>query len=1033
VGDSDRIGQYEIVREIGRGGMGVVLLARDAKLDREVAIKTLPAELASDSKRLERLKAEARVVAQLNHPHIAQIHHLFEDGGRLYLVLEYVAGLGLWERLRADGGLGIEESIRLMGQVAQALGAAHSRGVIHRDLKPENVRLTEEGAAKVLDFGIAVAVSMDADGGVDPDDETRAMTAEPGMITGTPAYTAPEQARGEPVDARADIFSFGCLLYECLSGTKAFDVSGRAGAVWPTLYATPDLSFLPTTAPGPVRELVRRCLERELDARPASAAELIEVLQGGAGPSIAAPRREAPKVGNLGVPRDRFIGRSRETAQIASLLRGSPLVTLTGSGGCGKTRLAIEVGLRVGKRFCGGVWIAELGDVADGGLVAPAVAMALGVKEEPPVPLETTLSGRLAGKPTLLILDNCEHVLEGVGDLTRSLLDECPELRVIATSREALGVEGEYAWRVPSLATMRSGDDTPTPTPASLASTSAVGLRIPRSRRERVDPAEASACEAVALFVDRASVVKPGFELTEENATSVVRICERLDGIPLAIELAAARVKMLNAVEIERRLDDRFRLLRASRSKSRRHQTLQAAMDWSYQLLDEEEQHALRQLTVLAGDWSLEAATFVVGGEERDEFDVLDLLTRLLDKSLISSADTGAETRYRLLETVRAYAREKLREAGEEGGARDRHLDFFGRFAEEASGELRGAEEGQWLERLDAELENLLEAIRWGGEASAPASLPTCASAPAPGSEGAGSRADQSLRIAGALSTFWGARGHYRAARDAIGRVLDSGREADPSARAQALHTAGSLAWRQGDLNAAQPLLEEALELRRAAGDRIGEGGTLGNLGVLARRLGDLERAQSLMEEALAIFREGADPLRIAIALGNLGTIASDRGELERASELWSEALALHRAEGQRAFEPNLLASLGSGYRRLGRPGEARRALAEALALIAELGDRQVAPEAIDQVGILASVEGDDETAALLFGAASALSEEIGQAPDPQTKLEVVKHEASGREAMGAGWLEAHERGRQLPFEAAVRETIEWLRSANEG
>src|SRR5215210_5399636 len=378
-----------------------------------------------------------------------------------------------------------------------------------------------------------------------------------------------------------------------------------------------------------------------------------------------APRTPERPPNNLPLELSSFVGREKELAEVKRLLESTRLLTLTGSGGCGKTRLALAVARELAEGFEDGVWVVELAPLADPTLVPQAVASTLGVREQPGRSLTETLSDYLGSKKVLLVLDNCEHLVEACAELAEALLRSSPELRVLATSREALGITGEVAWLVPSLS-------------------------LPDLRR-LPDIESLPQYEAARLFVERAAAVKPSFTLTEQNAVAVAQVCYRLDGIPLAIELAAARAKVLSVEQIADRLEDSFGLLSAGgRTAMPRHRTLHATMDWSHELLPEEEQILFRRLSVFAGGFTLDAAEAVCAGEELERDEVLESLSHLVDKSLVIMREVGGEGRYRLLETVRQYAREKLSESGEAGQASERHAGYYLALAEEAEPELKG-------------------------------------------------------------------------------------------------------------------------------------------------------------------------------------------------------------------------------------------------------------------------------------------------------------------------------------------------------
>jgi predicted ATPase len=565
---------------------------------------------------------------------------------------------------------------------------------------------------------------------------------------------------------------------------------------------------------------------------------------------------------NLPVQLTSFVGRERELDEVARLLAETRLLTLTGPGGTGKTRLALQAAADALEAFPDGVWLAELAALADPALVPQAVAQAVGVREEPGRPLPATLADALRPERVLLVLDNCEHLLDACARLADALLRAAPHVRLLCTSREALGIAGEAVWRVPSL---------PVPADGGAAASGA-------------DAAALARYAAVRLFAERAAVVQPGFALTADNVAAVAEVCARLDGIPLALELAAARVRVLPPRQLLARLDDRFRLLTdGSRTASERHQTLQAAVDWSYALLAEPERALFARLAVFAGGWTLEAAEAVgadPGGGGIAAEEGLDLLTRLADKSLVVAEEQPDGTaHYQLLETLRQYARQKLAARGPAVDAlRRRHAAHYLALAEEAAPHLTGPQQLVWLARLEAERDNLRAALRWyldGGEAAA------------------------GLRLAEALWAYWYLR-HLRAeARAWCAELLTApGTGKAGASRARALRLAGVATGNIGDAAGARPLLEEGLALARELGDDALVAAALRDLGYLSRLRGDYAAAHRQFNEALAVFRRRGDRWDVADTLGHLGVLLHWEGE--------------HTA-ARAAFEQEQVAALLSG------------------------------------------------------------------------------------------------------------------------
>jgi predicted ATPase/class 3 adenylate cyclase len=685
---------------------------------------------------------------------------------------------------------------------------------------------------------------------------------------------------------------------------------------------------------------------------------------------------------NLPLQLTTFIGREKEIATVKRLLARARLVTLSGSGGSGKTRLAIEVAGEVQADFPHGVWLVELASLADPLLITQAVASALGVREEENRPLLATVIDFLRERTLLLLLDNCEHLIEACASLAESLLHTCPKVRLLASSREALGINGEITFPVPSLSTpdMRS-----LPPLESLAQ-----------------------YEAVRLFVERAALALPGFILTADNAATVVEVCHRLDGIPLAIELAAARVRLLSVEQIAARLNDRFRLLTVgSRTALPRQQTLRALIDWSYDLLTEVERTLLRRLSVFAGGWSLTAAeavaaeavvaeaavaeAVVADGEQGTIAvgDVLDLLAQLVNKSLvIAKREQGTETRYHLLETIRQYASEKLWAAEEGEMMRHRHLDTFMRLAEEAEEEVTGPDQVAWLNRLEEELDNLRAAVEWAQKNNPVAGI----------------------RMIGALRRFFLVQGHLNEGIAWLSQLMDQP-QAIPRTplRVKALAAAANLTVWRGDFIRSRALAEECLEIARELGDGEAEAlahhllGSIGDLTgehasgwshlmqalALYRQMknrqaiaellvdagslsGDVAQRRTYLEEGLALGREQGDLFSIARALDYLGVLAMWQGKFEQARAKFEESIAIHRLFGT-ALPIDALQRLGVLALREGNYGQARRYLEEALSLSQNTGQQSSGAWAIAHLGYIALQQGDVAQARTRFTQAQHL------------------------------------------------------------
>ncbi len=676
-----------------------------------------------------------------------------------------------------------------------------------------------------------------------------------------------------------------------------------------------------------------------------------------------------------------FIGREKEIADVKRLLSTAYLLTLTGTGGAGKTRLALQVGADLLGEYPDGVWLVELAPLSDPVLVAKEAASALDVPEQPGRPLNETLLRALPTKHLLFVLDNCEHILSASRDLADTLLRACPHLRILATSRGALGVDGEVTYRVPSL---QLPDLRQLPAPAALAE-----------------------YEAIRLFAERAALSQPGFSVTDSNAASVAQICHRLDGIPLAIEFAAARVKVLSVDQIAARLDDRFHLLTAGARKTfPRHQTLQATMDWSYDLLSAPERTVLRRLSVFAGGWTLEAAEAICPSDGLEAFDILDVLTQLVDKSLVAAETPDGEARYRLLETVRQYAHDRLQESGEADDARRRHRDWYLTLAEQAQSELNRGQRGElWFERLETEHDNLRAALQW--------------------TQTQKDGAEAGLRLAGALHWFWFRRGHWNEGARWLEGALTRSDEASPSALPWALFGASQFVWRRGDYELATTLGEKGLALSRELGDRACSACTLIILGNVASHQGNYERAESLFDESLNLSHELKNNFLHGIGLVQVGVVARYQGDYERASALFTQSLSLLREVGDKSSIAYALSRLGLVAIHRSHYGLAAASFAESLILCRQVGDKWVSEECVEGFARIASATGQSEQAARLFGAAEVLRETVGWHPAPPDQAYHDRCVASARAGLGeTAFAAAWEEGRAMTLEQAVEHAL---------
>lgn len=1079
-----RLGPYTVHSKLGSGGMGDVYRAHDERLGRDVALKLLPPEFSRDPHRLAMFRSEALALAALNHPGIATIHGFEQpEPGTMFLVLELVPGKSLAERL-SEGALPYEDALRIGARIAEALEAAHDRGVVHRDLKPRNIMLAERGVVKVLDFGLArklpkrwkelrerqkvsggerdarppggaasggegssddATVLFDAppetpraaspgeDGGASSDDATVILDATPpedatvvprpsdtgqgpapsrgedvsgetqvtevssailddgsvqsDAVAGTPGYMSPEQIRGSAQDARTDLFAFGCILYQMLCGQRPFPGSTMAEVLGATLRAEPDLAALPARVPARISSLVGRCLAKAPHDRPPDVKgvrlEIEEALGIRRAAALLAGEEAVLPPNNIPSLRHELIGRERELAACTEVLRSARLLTLVGMGGTGKTHLALKVVHDVLPGFAAGAWFVDLASVSQPDRLVPAVAVAMGLAEEPGKTTLQTLLDHLRSAEILIVLDNCEHLIEASAELVDRLLAAGGGVKILATSREVLALPEETAYPVPTLA-VPSVEDT--------------------------DPERVLASPAVRLFAERGKRARPGFEIDANTAAGVAEICRRLDGIPLAIELAAARVKMLGIEQIRGKLDDRFRLLTGGgRGTLPRHQTLRATMQWSYDHLAGLEQELLRKLSVFSGGWTLEAAA-AVWGEDADEFEVLDLLTRLTDKSLVivRTAKDGNQ-RYRYLETVRQYATEVCVAQGEHEAARDRHLDFYLGLAEASESELVGPEQAVWIERLHPDHQNFQTALSWSRTNDATAL--------------------KGVRLAGALARFWSIRGFYQIARSALRTALDRHDARDPSPeRARALVRLGGMELYCGDYEAARIPIEESLAVFRTLGDVKGVLRALSGLGTVATYGEDFAAARRHNEEVLAAYRDNGDARGVAVTLHNLGFIALCEGRSADAMEAFEEALPILREVGDLKHIALTLADLAIATARAGDPLAAAARLQVSLNIALELGaGREGAYVAAGAVEI-ALGRGEPERAVRWDAAAAALRESMGSSLAPAESRQREDARARARAELGGEEFDrAAGAGEGLEFETVLEEIGAWL------
>jgi predicted ATPase/DNA-binding SARP family transcriptional activator len=654
------------------------------------------------------------------------------------------------------------------------------------------------------------------------------------------------------------------------------------------------------------------------------------------------------------IPLTSFIGREKELKEVAGLLSKSRLVTLTGAGGAGKTRLAVQVVPDVLELFPDGIRFLDLAPLSDPQLVSYTLANLLGLREtgSSELSINDQLIDFFHSRVALVVFDNCEHLIESCAKLASSLLASCPGLSILATSREALRISGEVPYRVPSL--------------------SIPNLDL-KPGREALESSE-----AVRLFIERAVVASPGFRIDQDSIVTVANICQRLDGIPLAIELAAARVTVLSAGQILKRLDDRFELLKGGlRSSLPRQQTLRATIEWSYDLLPEKECILFRRLAVFAGSWSLEAAEKVCGGNGIESGEILDLMDQLINKSLVIAEaivvpdTTGSSMRYRCLETIRQFASEKLFETADAARLQERHFTFFLRKAEEIEPLLIGAEQPIWVEYLDTELDNFRLALEWSISKM---------------------RGEEALRLFGALGWFWVIRCHFMEGADWFRRALKLRDTVSKIVQIKALRHAGSLYFNQEDFSEARSVLLESLNLCREIGDLKEISTGLQFLGVLETGSGGYGRARRLLEESLTISRSINNQPAITRALLNLANISQKEGDYPTASMQYEEGLKICREMQDSHLTALVLGSMGDLAFAQKNYAGARESYGEALRLCLKIKNKRTIVEYLLSFAEVLCAEVHYAQSAQLEGFVSTMLNERGVIfkKNTLTKIEMI-------------------------------------------
>jgi predicted ATPase/serine/threonine protein kinase len=976
---------FVVTGQIGRGAFGVVWGARHRRLGRDVAVKELAESTLDDD--VERFRREARILARLDHPSVVKVFDYREHEGRRLLIMEMLRGGTMHERRR--NGMEVASVIEAGIAAAWGLQHAHDHGILHRDVKPGNLMFDERGRVKVTDFGIA--------GVIDPEADSLRLTRD-GAFLGTPAYAAPEQAGlvlGEdaaPATEASDQYSLAASLYETLSGQLTHDATGGAIALWRRRFTEQARTIHDAvpTLPSVVGDVVMRALERVPSDRYSSMAKFADALQA-ASVDVSGERSTTtmaslrmldpttPFASHLGLTTDvgrrratslspALVGRDADAAELSALLDQHRLVTIAAPGGTGKTSLAVVLARQPVGANLDGTWIVYLANTAEAADVQMAVARALEIRDDGSESSVDAIVDRLSEHRAILVLDNCEHVLEAAADIAAAVLARCPQVTILATSREPLRIEAEHVYRLAQLTVAAAG--------APLS--------------------ELLAASATELFELRARAHQPSFAVTAANAEAVNAVVRRLDGVPLALELAAARMRSMAVTEIADRLDQRFRLLTTGeRNLDPRQRTLRGAIGWSFDLLTPVERIAFSRVAVFVGGFDLDAAAAVLLEHDADRFDVVDLIDALIEKSLLfRDEDARGRSRYHMLESIREYAREQLGATGprSEEEARSVHLDHFLAVAEELGPQLVGPQQIEANGVLCTDHDNIIAALV--SSTSVPHGV------------------DRGLRLAAALHYYWTRNGVAATmispvevlcdrSGDGVNRAAGCavlaraycavGRAQDALEMAQrAVDLTASLAPSRTTLRALQSralaasylrdpasalvdieslyqgaedshdtiIQAEARSMRsvnlgwiglavearndcravvalyRSLGDTMGCAGELINLADLALEAGDLDEAEASLLAAEPLVEQLESPIVDGYFHGNLGLVALRRGHEAIATDEFAKAIVICERINERT---NLLNNLIAYVHILARSdaGTAAQLLAAAQTLAA--------------------------------------------------------------------------------------------------
>ncbi|WP_209448814.1 protein kinase domain-containing protein [Rhodococcus qingshengii] len=987
---------FESVEEIGRGGFGTVYRCREPSLDRTVAVKILTADL--DEENRARFFREQQAAGRLTgHPNVVNVLHTgITDTGRPFIVMPYYAQDSLHRRLRRHAPLPMGEVLRIGVKIAGALASAHRLGVLHRDVKPGNILLTDYGEPALSDFGIAHFA-----GG---------FKTETGIVTGSPAFTAPEVVTGGLPSAAADVYGLGATLFAAITGHVAFERHSGEQLVAQFLRITSG------PAPDPrqfgiaddVGLIIEEAMSADQATRP-SAETLgqrlresqhrhrlpVDEMSVYSARSDGPPRRlvgttasgsEASsrtggaaivsvwsRTGELPLELTSFVDRRTELARAKNLLSTERLVTLTGIGGVGKTRLALRVAAKTKRSFADGVRLVELGELRDETLLPSVVTGALRIRDRSMRPVLDVLAEFLDEKELLLVLDNCEQVVAAVAQLAESLLRRCAGLKILATSREPIGVGGEAVLLVPPLS-------------------------VPNPDR----PARSmSQNDAVKLFVDRGVDAVPGFELAEENRAVITRICQKLDGLPLPIELAAARLRAMSVEQILARLTERYSLLtQGSRAAPSRQKTLQMCIDWSYDLCTPAEQDMWAQLSTFSGGFTLSAAEQVCDVRSTS-MEFLDVVGFLVEKSILIREEFGTAVRFRMLDTLREYGRQKAQAAGVYDRLCGRHCDWCERLALSAEAEWIGPRQIEWINTIVREQSNVRDASEF------------CVR----------NRPDVGARIASSLLSFWISQGGTTEGRRWLSRFAEVADGPPTVGQAKAIHAAALGAVVQGDIPTAAKLVEAGRALARRSSDPLLRAHVDHAIGDTALFSGDFLKARTHLEKAADVYTERKLlHLKVMTSL-TLGLSFELLNEHARAIECYEQILAITEAHGETMYRTYALWALAIAVWKQGDRDRAIRLLEKALRMLRKVNDRLNVSMCLQVLAWIVGEGRDSTRAAVLMGASEKISRSVGSSIvilPGLTSFQVASEQQIRRSLGEPGFKAAHRKGVALGLQEAI-------------